>query len=157
MRMITQSNKDELNISRIHIQCSLWECRCHTCKVPRRGDMTTFVFGWIQKIWPSFRIRIGDGDRCVCGVRYGTVVCCCCWYFEFVVLVSVVVGSRSRSCTTHSVSVLHRTDGDGIGLRFSIVLQFLKNCGKKMHLYLSFYELVIPFHSPYYFSLQTGS
>ena len=31
-------------------------------------------------------------DRCVCGVRSGTVVCCCWWYFEFFVLVSVVVG-----------------------------------------------------------------
>ena len=27
--MITQSNKDELNISRILVQCSLWECRFH--------------------------------------------------------------------------------------------------------------------------------
>ena len=41
--MITQSNKDELNISRILIQCSLDESRFHTCKVPRRGDMTLVV------------------------------------------------------------------------------------------------------------------
>ena len=26
-----------------HIQCSLQECRCHTCKVPRRGDMTIII------------------------------------------------------------------------------------------------------------------
>ena len=48
MRMITQSNNDVLNIVRILIQCSLWECRFHTCKVPRRGGMTVFVFVWIQ-------------------------------------------------------------------------------------------------------------
>ena len=43
MRMITQSNKDKLNIVRILIQCSLNKSRFHTCKVPGRGDMTTFV------------------------------------------------------------------------------------------------------------------
>ena len=48
MRMITQSNRDELNISRILIQCSVWECSGHTCKVPRRGDMTVVVFDEID-------------------------------------------------------------------------------------------------------------
>ena len=51
MRTITQSNNDELNIGRILMQCSLWECMFHTCKVPRRGDMTAFVFGRIQNLY----------------------------------------------------------------------------------------------------------
>ena len=36
--MITQCNKDELNIGRILMQCSLNESWFYTCKVPRRGD-----------------------------------------------------------------------------------------------------------------------
>ena len=99
MRMITQSNKDELNISRILIQCSLWECRFHTCKVPRRGIVMVVVFDEIDIVRDvfvtlSYLLRfailllllfLSNTDRVrgsvrVRGlVRYGTVTCCCCY------------------------------------------------------------------------------
>ena len=46
--MITQSQKEKLNIVRILIQCSLDESRFHTCNVPSGGDMTGVVLDEID-------------------------------------------------------------------------------------------------------------
>ena len=52
-------------------------------------------------------VAVFVGDRCVCGVRYGTVACCCCcWGFVFVV---VVVNGTKRvlfelSCRTERIA-----------------------------------------------------
>ena len=66
--------------------------------------MTVFVFGRIQEIWLflektyyyyyyySYRMRIGYGDRCVCGgpVRYGCLL----------LLLLLIYVSVSLSCRT---------------------------------------------------------
>ena len=44
------------------IQFCLDESRFHTCKLPRRGVMTVFVFGRIQNLYRIDAIDIDDDD-----------------------------------------------------------------------------------------------